>query len=874
MSDEPTHSEEVDGRTSPAQVEEVSVEDENGIYDEKSIRVLEGLDAVRRRPAMYIGDTGVTGLHHLVYEVVDNSIDEAMAGRCDKIDVQLTADGGCIVADNGSGIPVGPVQHANPQLDGKPALEICMTILHAGGKFEHKGYKVSGGLHGVGVSVVNALSERLKVEVHRDGGIYLMEFERGRVATPLTQVGTTDRTGTRIEFRPDRQLFGEAEFRYDVLATRLRELAYLNEGVRITITDDSEEREESYCFRNGLREFVAHLNEGKDPVHSAIHLHASDEEQGLVADVALQYHDGFSENVLCFANNINNIDGGAHLSGFRSALTRTLNAYARRSNLLKGSVTPTGDDVREGLTAIISVKVPEPQFEAQTKVRLMNPEVGSFVEQTVNEQLSNWLEERPAEAKRIATKGIQAAQAREAARKARELARKTVLSSGNLPGKLWDCSSRNADETELYLVEGDSAAGPAKQGRESKTQAILPLRGKILNVEKARVDKMLSNEEIRHIITAVGSGIGQEDFDLEKCRYGKIIIMTDADVDGSHIRTLLLTFLFRHMRPLVDAGRIFVAQPPLYHISRKRRQEYLLNDRMLNERLTEWGLSEAELVVRESLEQERTISGEEIRELMTVLLRTERRARVLQRRGIELQDFVERHRDPDTGALPTIRATLNGEEHLFYSEAEFAAFREQAKERFPNLAVVEAGQFEEEESGGARTSERTDAEGDLVKLIRSELSESTVLQEQFAAIERFGFTVSDYFAQRKRRITGDYEPAKFLLRAGGETVRELANLAEVASAIRQLGSQGVQIKRYKGLGEMNADELWETTMDPESRMLLRVTVSETTDDDDPEQVDIDAREADRLFSILMGDNVESRREFIETNALNVRNLDV
>ncbi len=841
----------------------------NGAYDESSIKVLEGLEAVRRRPAMYIGDTGATGLHHLVYEVVDNSIDEAMAGRCSNIIVRLTADGGCVVTDDGSGMPVGPIEHSNPQINGKRAVEVCLTVLHAGGKFEHKGYKVSGGLHGVGVSVVNALSEHLEVEVHRDGGIHLMRFERGKVVSPLEQVGKTRDTGTRIEFRPDRAIFGEAEFRYDILAARLRELAYLNDGVTISITDDVSGQEEVFCFRDGLREFVGHLNEGKAFLHKVVQLHAEDEHQGLIADVALQYHDGFSENVLCFANNIHNIDGGTHLSGFRSALTRTLNYYARRAGLLKGSLTPTGDDVREGLTAIVSVKVPDPQFEAQTKVRLMNPEVGTFVEHTVNEQLTNWLEEHPGEAKRIITKGIQAAQAREAARKARELARKTVLSGGNLPNKLWDCSSRKAEDTELYLVEGDSAAGPAKQGRDSRTQAILPLRGKILNVEKARVDKMLSNEEVRQIITAIGCGIGQDDFDVDKCRYGKIIIMTDADVDGSHIRTLLLTFLFRHMRPLMDKGHIFVAQPPLYQISRKRKHEYLLNDRALNHRLLDWGLAEARLLVRDETNGERQLQdGEGLRALIRILEKTERQARGMQRRGIVMEEFVRRHRDPDTGTLPKIRAILNGEEHLFYSETEFATFRSQAEERFGELKVVEAGTFADDELPAGTEP------GDAQRLVRSELGECAVLEEQFAALREFDLTVDDYFAQRQRRVSGELEPAKFILYAGQERVRELNNLAEVVPGVRQIGSRGVQIKRYKGLGEMNADELWETTMDPESRALLKVIVSEADFQEDPEQVGLDSREADRIFSILMGDDVESRREFIETNATSVRNLDV
>ena len=853
-------------RPSDVEADDAPVNGED-IYDESSIRVLEGLKAVRRRPAMYIGDTAAAGLHHLVYEVVDNSIDEAMADRCRNISVRLTADGGCVVRDDGSGMPVGPIEHENPRIHGKSAVEVCLTVLHAGGKFERKGYKVSGGLHGVGVSVVNALSERLAVEVRRDGGVYQMRFKRGEVVSPLERVGKTRETGTRVEFRPDREVFGETEFRYDTLTARLRELAYLNEGVSIRITDDTTGNEETFSFKDGLREFVEHLNEGKSTLHGVVQLHAEEEGDGLVLDLAMQYNDGFGELVLCFANNIHNIDGGTHLSGFRSALTRTLNNYARRLNQLKGSITPTGDDVREGLTCIVSVKVPEPQFEAQTKVRLMNPEVGTFIEQTVNEQLTNWLEEHPAEAKRIVSKGIQAAQAREAARKARELARKTVLSGGNLPSKLWDCSSKSADETELYLVEGDSAAGPAKQGRDSRTQAILPLRGKILNVEKARIDKMLSNDEVRHVITAVGCGVGQDEFDLSKLRYNKIIIMTDADVDGSHIRTLLLTFLFRHMRPLVEAGHVYVAQPPLYQLSRKRTREYLLSDRDLNHRLMAWGLSEARLLVRPPDGPERVLAGDELVALAEIVERIERQARVLQRRGIVLQEFVQRHLDTETGALPIIRAVLDEEEHLFYNEGEFAAFRQQAEERFGELRILEPGRDEEELA-------QDQSPNGAKRLVRTELGESTVLQEQFAALERSGLGVDDYFARRQRSVSGELEPARFILQSGDQNVEEPDNLAEAVQGIRQLGSHGVQIKRYKGLGEMNADELWETTMDPEQRVLLKVILSEADSEEDPEQFDIDAREADRIFSILMGDNVEARRDFIETYAASVRNLDV
>ncbi|RPH35009.1 MAG: DNA topoisomerase IV subunit B, partial [Planctomycetota bacterium] len=473
-------------------------DEEQGRYDESSIRVLEGLEAVRKRPAMYIGDTAATGLHHLVYEVVDNAIDEAMAGFCTEISVTLGADGTCTVRDNGRGIPVGPMSHPDPKINGKPAVEVAMTVLHAGGKFDRASYKVSGGLHGVGVSVVNALSEVLQVQVAREGKVHEMTFRRGQTASPLKVIGEAEHTGTRVKFKPDPEVFPECTFKYDVLVNRMRELAYLNDGVRIKIADARTGQEESFLFHDGLKEFVRHINEGKEPIHRlVIPIHAEDPDNRLVCDIAMQWNEGYSENVSCFANNIRNIDGGTHLVGFRSALTRTMNAYARKENLIKGNLSTTGEDFREGLTAIVSVKVPEPQFEAQTKVRLMNPEIESFVERTVNEQFGNFLEENPADAKRIILKGVQAAQAREAARKARDLTRKSALDSGGMPGKLWDCRSKDADSTELFLVEGQSAGGSAKGGRDAVFQAILPLKGKILNVEKARIDKMLGHEEIQ-----------------------------------------------------------------------------------------------------------------------------------------------------------------------------------------------------------------------------------------------------------------------------------------------------------------------------------------------------------------------------------------
>ncbi|MDI6448904.1 DNA topoisomerase (ATP-hydrolyzing) subunit B [Anaerobaca lacustris] len=823
-------------------------------YDASSIKVLGGVEAVRKRPDMYIGDRGVGGLHHLVYEVLDNSIDEALAGACDEITVRIQVDGTCSVEDNGRGIPVE--MHKDVKLS---ALEVVLTTLHAGGKFDSDSYKVAGGLHGVGVSVVNALSEWLEADVYRDGHHYHFECERGKRRGPMEVIGTTTKRGTKITFKPDEQIFGELDFNSDTLLKRIREMAYLNAGLKIIFRDDRLKKKEEFKFDDGIKAFVTHLNEGKNVLHSdVIYMKKEDGEAMLSCEVAMQYNDAYNDNVLVFANNIRNIDGGTHLSGFRTALTRTMNAYARNNNLLKEGHATTGDDLREGLTAVVAVKLADPHFEAQTKVRLTNPEVGSFVETVVNEQLGHYLEEHPSDAKRILNKAIQAAAAREAARKARELTRrKGALGNANLPGKLWDCASKERATTEIFIVEGDSAGGSAKGGRDRTIQAILPLRGKILNVEKARLEKMLGHEEIRTMISAFGTGIGTDEFDVAKCRYGKIILMTDADVDGAHIRTLLLTFLFRQMPVLFDRRMVYIAQPPLYEVRSKgkKKSEYVLTENEMRRRMMERGLEGTSLAIREGMAaaeqtdgapkkaptfQIRKLTDEQFSELVRMLADAERIVGVLDRRGITFTKFHQAHYDGEK--LPRFVIRYQGREEAYYEAADY------------EKRLDEIGE-------GKRLAAENGDEAEESHVMAEELHEVARINQIGERLRSdFNLDLNDFLLTEEKTESGESLPTKFQL-IHGDDMYEIASLGGICPGIRQIGGKGIDIKRFKGLGEMNADQLWDTTMNPATRTLLSVRLD-------------DAGEADRLFSILMGDDVEKRRKFIQDHALEVQNLDV
>ena len=825
---------------------------ENQGYNASSIKVLEGLEAVRKRPDMYIGGTDGAGLHHLVYEVLDNAIDEALQGACESIQVHLYPDGSVSVLDDGRGIPVEDHE------SGRSALEVVMTVLHAGGKFDHNSYKVSGGLHGVGVSVVCALSERMEVDVYRDGTAYRQEYARGVATGPVANTGQTNKRGTKVRFKPDADIFETVDFQYETLSKRCRELAFLNKGLRISIVEEleSNNKSDSFCYEDGIRAFVAHQNSKKDAIHKdIIYFEKADEASNTVLEVAMQYNKEYStDNIYSFANNINTVHGGTHLSGFKSSLTRTLNKYARANRLIKDNEDlPDGGDYLEGLVAIVSVKVPDPKFESQTKVKLSNSEVEGIVQQIVYDRLGSYCEEHPAIAKAIILKSVQAKVAREAARKARELIRrKTVLSSGNLPGKLADCSSRNPDETEIYIVEGDSAGGSAKQGRVRDYQAILPIRGKILNVEKTRIDKMLGHEEIQTIISALGTGIGQDDFNLEKLRYGKVIIMTDADVDGSHIRTLLLTFFFRQMQALVEEGYVYIAQPPLYGLVRRNKTTYLQGDKELETELINLGSEGTKLVVNGS---GAVLEKRDLARLCDAIGRLGRLEGGLARKGISLNDYLKLKRD---GSPPLPRHILSvnpaeGREagkHFFYTDEERDAFIQAlGVEKGGALQVAEEDDMLEKKEGA-----------DLVMYTIYEEEPITKIIDELQALH---FSPKVYRAPRNSDHNGSgetLEPIAQLVSSGGASA-PVYDLVGILDTVKENVKRGLDVKRFKGLGEMNPEELFKTTMNPETRTLLRVTLK-------------DLYKADEHFSILMGTNVESRRKFIQHHALDVKNLDI
>jgi DNA gyrase subunit B len=793
-------------------------------YTAESIKVLKGREAVRKRPGMYIGDVDdISGLHHMVWEVVDNAIDEIQAGFGGKISVTIHADQTVTVTDDGRGIPVETHKET-----GRSAAEVIMTELHAGGKFDSNSYKVSGGLHGVGVSVVNFLAEWLRLEIHRDGEVWQQTYLRGIPKAPFKAIGKTRRTGTIVSFKPDPEVFSVLDFHPDLLVRHLRELAFLNRGAEIEFSDETTEREEYFRFEGGLREFALYLNRSKGALHETPVYLTDTNAEGEQVEVALQWHDGYNENVLAFTNTVFNRDGGTHLSGFRAALTRTINAYSHAQNLLKGvDEKLSGEDVREGLTAIIAVRIKEPRFSSQTKDKLVSSDLKGWVESVINEHLAIYFEENPAAAKAIVSKCLDAARAREAARKARELTRrKSALETSALPGKLADCSERDPELSELFIVEGDSAGGSAKQGRNRLFQAILPLRGKILNVEKARFDRMLSSEEIRALIQCLGTGIGKEEFDPLKVRYHKVIIMTDADVDGSHIRTLLLTFFYRQMRELVERGNVYIAQPPLYKVSRKKREVYLRDDGELSQFLLDRVEDEFRMVIGTTgLE----VRGRELRRAILAAEDWTDSLEHLERRGWP-QDLV-------LAALDT--------EAAWGGEIDSGGFVEALVEELRGLGYEETRIEHDEEHGVPEVICRVGLNG-----------------RGHEARMRQLLGASGHFRRARRQLEhiDALRVGPFHLDRNGER-ETLASLQELVSRVYEVAKKGLKISRYKGLGEMNPKQLWETTMDPDGRRLLQVTVE-------------DGAHADELFTILMGDAVEPRRHFIETNALEARNLDI
>jgi DNA gyrase subunit B len=795
----------------------------DGIYDASSIKVLEGLEAVRKRPAMYIGSTGEMGLHHLVYEVVDNSIDEALAGHCTRVDVTIHGDNSVTVIDNGRGIPVD--YHKGEK---KSAAEVVMTKLHAGGKFDSNSYKVSGGLHGVGVSCVNALSEELELEIWKDKKVYEQSYRRGKPTAPLKETGHTDRRGTKVTFKPDTTIFDTTDFNFDTLSQRLRELSFLNKGVVITISDERNDKKHEFQYSGGISEFVKHLNKNKEVLHTPpIYFEAS--KDSVTLELAIQYNDTYTENVFSFANNINTIDGGTHLSGFRSALTRSINNYGQSAGLFKDvKENLSGDDVREGLVAVVSVKLPQPQFEGQTKGKL-NSDIKGLVETFINERLADYFEKNPSVARKIIGKAIEAARAREAARKARDLTRrKGALDSASLPGKLADCQEKDPARCEIFVVEGDSAGGSAKQGRDRKFQAVLPLKGKILNVEKARYDKMLGHDEIRALITALGTGIGKDDFDSAKLRYHKIIIMTDADVDGSHIRTLLLTFFFRQMNELIERGHVFIAQPPLFKVKKGKKETYIKDEKALTRELMRAAGEDIEVRIGKDKQplqarQLSTFLGNLV-DYKSVFDKVEKRLRDRALAEILIQSGLE------TKSSLANRGNLEG----VATKVQKLGFE------------VEIGVDEEHSLHNLVIKGKTD-NGPYQRTI----------DHEFISLAEFKRAVSLTHSLKEY----DNPPFFIFEKEKNEVKFELPTREQLLDTILTSGKKDFHIQRYKGLGEMNPAQLWETTMNAETRSLLQVRID-------------DAVETDEIFTILMGDAVEPRRKFIEDNALDVRNLDI
>jgi len=836
-------------------------------YGADKITVLEGLEAVRRRPAMYIGNTAFEGLHHLVYEVVDNSIDEALAGYCSEIEIIVHADNSVTVNDNGRGIPVEEIKQQK-----KSALEVVMTVLHAGGKFDHNAYKVSGGLHGVGVSCVNALSEWLDVEVRHGGKAYTQSYKRGIPTTKVQAIGETKKTGTKVMFKPDATIFTVMEFSFDTLSQRLRELAFLNKGIKIILKDErgDEEKAVQFHYEGGIVAFVKHLNANRNVIHH-FPIYFQKEREGFALEVAMQYNDSYAENVYTYANNINTTEGGMHLIGFKSALTRCSNDFARKQNLLKNEMSIQGDDIREGLTTVISVKISDPQFEGQTKNKLGNTEVKGLTETAVYESLTTYFEENPGVARRIIDKSILAAQAREAARKARELTRrKNALENDSLPGKLADCSESDPSLSELYLVEGDSAGGSAKQGRNRRYQAILPLKGKILNVEKARIDKILSNDEIRTIITAMGCGIGEQDFNISKARYHKIIIMTDADVDGAHIRTLLLTLFFRHMRQLVDHGYVYIAQPPLYRIKRNKEEKYIENEAALERYLIDAGISSAKLKLLMYGDKTPVLQGAKLLEFLRHLIEISNLKPKLAKRGLSLEEYSLIRQGKQK--LPMYEVSTPEGPRYVYSDEELEKLLAKLK-RAHKVAVEEGeaskaesarkgkGKSAEMQSDGEQDGHPVDGQGWEPKYVAvKDIGELRLVENIIQKLEKLGADIGVILAEEKEN-TSRKEPKPLFLIEIEEEKSELFFMHQVVEKIKEAGKQGINIQRYKGLGEMNPEQLWSTTMDPEHRVLLQVKIE-------------DAAAADEIFTILMGDQVEARRNFIETHAPEVRNLDI